>query len=230
MIVITSEDEIRDVPEPTDDSTVDEVLEYVLVTRLSQEADLYKEALFEKWERHFDELKQEIVRISHEKENEVLASNEAENCAKGADEAAAGGALKKKKTGSTANKAAAVPIRVVVHKGFHAGQTFHLQCAAAKPCLVGRSKQAKYKKNGISLHGDLEMSTSHGQIGLDAETLQPYVADAGYVLSRLWHLWGMLLPSSSPIERALWFAVQTLTHRPTSTCQVEQRDLHRNVP
>jgi hypothetical protein len=73
-----------------------------------------------------------------------------------------------------------VPIRFICQDGYHTGETFHLLCSAAKPCLAGRSKQARYKKNGLSLYRDLEMSTSHAQIGLDADTLQPYIMDTGY--------------------------------------------------
>jgi TolA-binding protein len=177
---------------------VGEALEYVLVTLLSREAERYKESLFGEWEQQFDDMKQEIVRISHEKENELLNSQEEESesgtkeePSKSAEAVANGGDQKKQgtRTTKTANSKAAavpkvVPLRFVVHAGYHTGQTFHLQCAAAKPCFVGRSKQAKYKKNGLSLHLDLEMSTAHAQIGLDPDTFQPYIVDTGCVRVR----------------------------------------------
>jgi TolA-binding protein len=177
-----------DKPEPTGESTVEEALEYVLVTLLGKEADRYKESLFEEWDMQFDDMKQEVVRISHNKENEILNSNKEEEgedeqppsaeAAKGDDDTKKKGSRKPK-----ANKAAAptvVPIRFICQDGYHTGETFHLLCSAAKPCLAGRSKQARYKKNGLSLYRDLEMSTAHAQIGLDADTLQPYIMDTGY--------------------------------------------------
>lgn len=175
---------------------MEEALEYVLVTLLGKEADRYTESLFEEWDMQFDDMKQEVVRISHNKENEILTSQEfvsgSNKEKEGEDEQPASAEAAKrddetKKKGSQksskANKAAAptvVPIRFICQDGYHTGETFHLLCSAAKPCLAGRSKQARYKKNGLSLYRDLEMSTSHAQIGLDADTLQPYIMDTGY--------------------------------------------------
>ena len=55
----------------------------------------------------------------------------------------------------------AVAVQVTV--GPHAPSRFHLRPRPGAPCLVGRSKGKKFVKNGISLHRDQEVSTTHGK-------------------------------------------------------------------
>ncbi len=52
---------------------------------------------------------------------------------------------------------------VQITSGPHAPSRFHLRPRPGAPCLVGRSKGKKFVKNGISLHRDQEVSTTHGK-------------------------------------------------------------------
>jgi hypothetical protein len=54
-------------------------------------------------------------------------------------------------------------VAVQVTVGPHAPSRFHLRPRPGVPCLVGRSKGKKFVKNGISLHRDQEVSTTHGK-------------------------------------------------------------------
>ena len=53
-------------------------------------------------------------------------------------------------------------IEILVTTGPHANTKFILKPKPGAPCFIGRSKGKKFGKNGISLHKDAEVSTTHG--------------------------------------------------------------------
>lgn len=54
-------------------------------------------------------------------------------------------------------------LTIQIFVGPHAPSTYHLHPKPGTPCLIGRSKGKKFLKNGISLHKDQEVSTTHGK-------------------------------------------------------------------
>lgn len=55
-------------------------------------------------------------------------------------------------------------IEVIITTGPHAESKFDLCPKPNAPCFVGRSKGKKFIRNGISLHKDQEVSTTHAKI------------------------------------------------------------------
>ena len=55
-------------------------------------------------------------------------------------------------------------IAVQITTGPHAPSKFQLRPKPDAPCFIGRSKGKKFIKNGISLHKDQEVSTTHAKI------------------------------------------------------------------
>ena len=55
-------------------------------------------------------------------------------------------------------------IAVQITSGPHAPSKFQLRPKPDAPCFIGRSKGKKFVKNGISLHKDQEVSTTHAKI------------------------------------------------------------------
>jgi hypothetical protein len=67
-------------------------------------------------------------------------------------------------------RAAGVPVSLLcTTKGPYHDQAFHLNVVPGKPCFVGRSRGVKFKRNGVSLPQDLEVSTTHGKIQASAD-------------------------------------------------------------
>lgn len=58
---------------------------------------------------------------------------------------------------------ASTTIEVQMTVGPHAPSKFLLRPRPGAPCLIGRSKGKKFVKNGVSLHKDQEVSTTHGK-------------------------------------------------------------------
>jgi len=67
-------------------------------------------------------------------------------------------------------------IHITVIAGPHTGETFALKPSARAKHPVGRSRSAKFVEKGISLHKDLEVSTTHGHLFIKAK--QFYFTDA----------------------------------------------------
>jgi hypothetical protein len=157
-------------PEMTDDMTVAELLGQLTVHRFASEADALKDDLFAELDRQFDAQVQELVEMSHEKENEI---------ARLAEEAARKPGAVSKKTSATRAPTTRAPIhvRVVVLSGPHMGEEFLLDLKAAHACIIGRSTSVKTRKNGVSLNRDLEASTYHAYIGVDPDSDLIYIED-----------------------------------------------------
>lgn len=65
---------------------------------------------------------------------------------------------------------AGVPVSLLcTTKGPYNDKAFHLNVVLGKPCLIGRSRGAKFKRNGVSLSEDPEVSTTHGKIELSTD-------------------------------------------------------------
>ncbi|KAL3771009.1 hypothetical protein ACHAW5_008636 [Stephanodiscus triporus] len=75
----------------------------------------------------------------------------------------ASSALMPPSSSSSSPQASSTAIDVQITVGPHAPSRFHLRPRPGAPCLVGRSKGKKFVKNGISLHRDQEVSTTHGK-------------------------------------------------------------------
>mmetsp|Transcript_18540 Transcript_18540/g.40134 ORF Transcript_18540/g.40134 Transcript_18540/m.40134 type:complete len:245 (+) Transcript_18540:119-853(+) len=60
-------------------------------------------------------------------------------------------------------KPASSTIEILVTVGPHTSSKYLLRPKPGTPCLVGRSKGKKFVKNGLSLHKDQEISTTHGK-------------------------------------------------------------------
>lgn len=60
-------------------------------------------------------------------------------------------------------KPASSTIEVQMTVGPHAPAKYLLRPRPGQPCLLGRSKGKKFMKNGVSLHKDQEVSTTHGK-------------------------------------------------------------------
>ena len=71
-------------------------------------------------------------------------------------------------TSSTKLSSSTIEVQVTV--GPHTSSTFILRPKPGAPCLVGRSKGKKFTKNGISLHKDQEVSTTHGKFLVEGST------------------------------------------------------------
>ena len=71
-------------------------------------------------------------------------------------------------TSSTKLSPSTIEVQVTV--GPHTSSTFILRPKPGAPCLVGRSKGKKFTKNGISLHKDQEVSTTHGKFLVEGST------------------------------------------------------------
>ncbi len=64
---------------------------------------------------------------------------------------------------AAAAKPTSTTIEIQVTLGPHSSSKYLLRPKPGTPCLLGRSKGKKFIKNGVSLHKDQEVSTTHGK-------------------------------------------------------------------
>eukprot|EP00804_Cyclotella_cryptica_P019251 CCRYP_006141-RA/>CCRYP_006141-RA protein AED:0.05 eAED:0.05 QI:212/1/1/1/1/1/2/122/231 len=76
-------------------------------------------------------------------------------------------------------------IEVLITSGPHSGSKIHLRPKPGAPCFIGRSKGKKFIKNGISLHKDQEVSTTHGKILVEGWTMG--LADGSNAANKMGH-------------------------------------------
>lgn len=107
---------------------------------------------------------EENVNPQSENNNTATETATDKNCAKSAAPAVAG--IKPASSSST------IEIQVIV--GPHTSSKYLLRPKPGAPCLVGRSKGKKFIKNGISLHKDQEISTTHGKFVMEGGGLASF--------------------------------------------------------
>jgi hypothetical protein len=85
-----------------------------------------------------------------------------------------------KTLGTSRGRNAGIPVSLLcTTNGDYKDHAFHLMVMPGKPCLVGRSRGVKFKRNGVSLPNDQEVSTTHGKIELSADGCSVTFEDAG---------------------------------------------------
>lgn len=178
--------------EPNDDWTVEEGFQWVMINTARQvdrkcatiEKELvesFNKGVKELWKLH-DDLKNNNSECTIESNDE----NKNDNAIIERDSKII---AKATRPGDVASTAVAAPsygaapaaksspsLRVEITGGqYYVGHVFHLRPTPVNPCLIGRSKGAKFTKRGISLPKDLEVSTSHGKFQVDADGKYYYV-------------------------------------------------------
>jgi hypothetical protein len=131
--------------EPNENWTIEELVNWSLAqyqTKTAQQADQYIEKLREICNKECDDIME-----LHARAVEMAQNNE--NAAT---------------TAKSPKTSRGDLIEVLVTTGDHADSRFCLRPKPDIPCLIGRSRGKKFAKNGISLHKDQEVSTTHAKI------------------------------------------------------------------
>lgn len=143
--------------EPTEDWTVEEVMQWSLL-RCHEATDAKKEELVHALNEQLEAGTRELWQ-SHE----IAASTEpTEN----ADPQQTNDGDSKPMATTTKQSNEIKYIHVEVTEGVYTGKTFKLQPKPRAPCWVGRSAGKKFRERGISLAKDDEVSTTHGKFEL----------------------------------------------------------------
>ena len=90
----------------------------------------------------------------------AVSSNDEENEAPSSRTAA--DSKSAKTAAAKSGKSRGVSVQIEITAGPHAGETFELRPTKKTACMVGRSRNKGFRTKGISLHKDLEVSTTHG--------------------------------------------------------------------
>ena len=141
--------------EPSDDWTIEELIQWSLAqyqTKTTDDANEYIEQLRD----HCTKECEDIMDL-HAMAIEATQNNE--NSAVATSSAAA--ASEKSPTRATRSDY----IEILITTGPHSSdRRVLLRPKPNKPCFIGRSKGKKFVTNGISLHRDQEVSTTHAKI------------------------------------------------------------------
>ena len=81
-----------------------------------------------------------------------------------------------KPSSSTSNNST-TSIQISITAGPHTSSKYLLRPKPGVPCLLGRSKGKKFIKNGVSLHKDQEVSTTHGKFIIEGGGLSQHDKD-----------------------------------------------------
>jgi hypothetical protein len=176
--------------EPTNDWTVEESFQWMLLRSLREADDEYTSQCKELVDL-FESLETELMRqvdqannnnqyngVDQENQkprNTNTAVNAAMNHGNLKVDTTAGGSRphvqesQKIATKSVAKSSAttSAKARVDLTAGPYAGNVFEMSPTQSTPCRVGRSRGKMFKTKGISLPKDLEVSTTHGQFHLN---------------------------------------------------------------
>ena len=78
---------------------------------------------------------------------------------------------------TTTNSNSTTSIQISITAGPHTSSKYLLRPKPGVPCLLGRSKGKKFIKNGVSLHKDQEVSTTHGKFIIEGGGLSQHDED-----------------------------------------------------
>jgi len=166
--------------EPANDWTVQEVLRWSLdqyhkkaIDQTSQKIDSLRNQCEKECEDVMTLHSLAVEMASKGNNNEVGGSSsgvgeenvnpQSENNSNAVEE---GGKVAAKPTATSfaaGTKPASSTIEVQMTVGPHAPAKYLLRPRPGQPCVLGRSKGKKFIKNGVSLHKDQEVSTTHGK-------------------------------------------------------------------
>jgi FHA domain len=144
--------------EPTDDWSVEQVLQYYLLrahketeekyhqieTSLSQQ---FEKGTSEIWECHTKVLEAGSKNSPIRSSSANTSGTKAQTC--------------EIPMAKTTSKPTTIHVQIVA--GPHAPRSYEVVPKPKFPCFVGRSQGTKFKNRGVSLHKDSEISTTHGQ-------------------------------------------------------------------
>lgn len=162
--------------EPSNEWTIEELVHWSLSqyhARAIEKTENYTESLRDYCQRECEDimaLHSMAVEMAHNNENNVAQTTFAS---------------KTDVTSKTPTKSNNNHIEVLITSGPHTGSKIHLRPKPGAPCFIGRSKGKKFIKNGISLHKDQEVSTTHGKILV--EGLMMGLADGSNIANNAGH-------------------------------------------
>lgn len=217
MEVLSSENVVHLQEEPTEDWTVEQLLQWCLQRSQSSVNSktnelvnalqgLQDDAECDIWELHklavqqnFESDKGETVgaeniepAINVDKLNSKFDGSNTDHADKAAVSSTTSASSSKTKT----KKKQLHNLFVSVRSGPHEGATFLLKPRQSRPCEIGRSKGKKFLQRGISLSKDSEVSTCHGKFEYKAGKM--YYTDTGSTNGSSYM--GEAIPDNVPME------------------------------
>eukprot|EP00956_Cyclotella_meneghiniana_P005860 scaffold7663_cov68-Cyclotella_meneghiniana.AAC.9 len=148
--------------EPNDEWTMEELIHWSLAqyqAKTIQKCDLYIDGLRDHCNRECHD-----IMDLHKMALEAAQDNNENNATASSAPAAASTAADDQTKSPVKSTSRLDHIAVQITSGPHAPSKFQLRPKPDAPCFVGRSKGKKFIKNGISLHKDQEVSTTHAKI------------------------------------------------------------------
>mmetsp|Transcript_20876 Transcript_20876/g.29466 ORF Transcript_20876/g.29466 Transcript_20876/m.29466 type:complete len:228 (+) Transcript_20876:169-852(+) len=191
--------------EPTEDWTVEEVMQWCLL-RSHQATEHKHDELIGSLNKQLEVGKQEIWNC-HEQVVESLTKGDENEQEDDGDEninpnpttastksvEPTSDATRSKRT---TRKKSGVVIHVTITDGEYKGNTYTLKPGPRSPCFVGRSAGKKFRERGISLPKDGEVSTTHGKF--EVKDGKAWYTDTGSTNGTLYQ--GEELEDNVPLE------------------------------